>query len=385
MTLQQDITAASQDQKAYLAARDSNPKDLLVYAAKKSGRSPVKIQREFLQLSRSYGRINMVEYIRNGLYDIDRYSDEERANFLSNDLHWDIAHTCNDQAWSGTAEDKVIAGTILEAGGVPVPKTLAILDKSNRIYPGLDKLSTKEACLAFLRAHGSKKLFGKITGGMVSFGAFRIEGWDAETIHCNGHAPMSYEIFLNDFIGNNAYVLQEVQENHDALAPYASALATVRMVNFLGKDGLHVPVAIIKLPQGDNIADAFWRPGNLACDIDVETGTIRTVTQRGLETEFLEDHPVTAGLKGLQLPFWQQLLEINERAAHVFEPIRHQAADIAITPNGPVMVELNYGGGFDLPQYASGRGLLTPEVRAFLAECGVDLTPRKKKGFFSRK
>ena len=47
--------------------------------------------------------------------------------------------------------------------------------------------------------------------------------------------------------------------------------------------------------------------------------------------------------------------------------------DVAITPDGPSLIEINSGGAFDLPQLASGRGLLTDEVQAFFAACGVRL------------
>ena len=41
--------------------------------------------------------------------------------------------------------------------------------------------------------------------------------------------------------------------------------------------------------------------------------------------------------------------------------------DIAITPAGLMLIEINTGGSFTLPQFASGRGFLTDEVRAFFA------------------
>ena len=44
--------------------------------------------------------------------------------------------------------------------------------------------------------------------------------------------------------------------------------------------------------------------------------------------------------------------------------------DIGITPAGPVLIEINTGGGFDLPQLASGEGFLTDEVRDFFRACG---------------
>ncbi len=373
------------DQASYYAVRDRSNVELLAYAAKQSGKSPVVIQREFSAMAASTGQINLVEYVRTGLFRAERFTADERARFISNDLHWPITHKCNNNGWVAVAEDKVVAATLLRVGGVATPETLAVIDRSARLYPGLPKVSSESDLSRLLADHAGKPLFCKILDGMVSFGAFRIEHHDASQIVCAGHPPMTPEAFLTSFVGQNVYLVQRALTNHAALTPYASALATVRMINLVSDTQVLCPMAVIKLPQGDNIADAFWRPGNIACGIDVETGRITTVARRGMEMEYLDDHPDVAGLMGLQLPMWTELRQINARAAQLFAPIRYQSTDIAITPDGPVIVELNYGGGFDLPQYANGRGMLTREVRAFFETCGVTFEPKKKGGFFWNK
>ena len=35
-----------------------------------------------------------------------------------------------------------------------------------------------------------------------------------------------------------------------------------------------------------------------------------------------------------------------------------------------MLIEINTGGGYDLPQLASGKGFLTGEVRKFFRDCG---------------
>lgn len=379
------MSVADADRKKYLSARDKSVNELLVYSARKSGRSPLKIYREFRRMAKSHSRINIVEYVRTGLYDIDRFSSEERARFISNDLHWQITHKCNNRGWVSAAEDKILSETLLKAGGVPTPETIAVLDKSPRVYPSLKKIASVQELTDLLQKHSGEPLFCKIVDGMVSFGAFCIERFDANEIVCTGHPPMSYEDFLSDFVGRNVYIIQRKLKNHARLSDYAKALGTVRMVNMVTASGVLCPFAVIKLPQGDNIVDAFWRSGNLACDVDVETGVVRTVARRGIEMEYLDDHPEHPGLMGLELPFWSELREINERAARIFAPIRYQSTDIAITDEGPVIVELNYGGGFDLPQYASGRGMLTQEVRDFFESCSVEFEPKKQFRFLGGK
>ena len=379
------LNAVDLDHQNYLSARDSTHKDLLIHAARRSGRSVLQVQREFRQMTRSHSRLNMVEYVRHGLYRHDDFTNDERAAYISNDLHWDITHKCNNRGWSGAAEDKAVAATLLKAGGLPVPDSLGVIDRSPRIYPGLPRIATPDNLRDLVLAQIGTGIFGKIVDGMVSFGAFQIEAADATHLTCAGHAPMTYETFMSDFVGNNAYILQRKLSNHPDIAAFAPALATVRMVNLVTDHGVHCPIAIIKLPQGDNIADAFWRPGNLACEVDVATGAVRTVAERaGPEVRFHDDHPARPGLMGMIMPHWDKLIEINARAAHIFAPIRYQSTDIAITADGPVIVELNYGGGFDLPQYASGRGMLTPEVRAFFESHGWVFEPVKRRGLFRR-
>lgn len=385
MNIQTPVSAVDLDHQSYLSARDSDHKDLLVHAARQSGRSVFQIQREFRQMARSHSRLNMVEYIRHGLFRHDRFTDDQRAAYISNDLHWDITHKCNNRGWTGAAEDKAVAGLLLSAGGVPTPESLGVIDTSPRIYPGLARIAGPDQLRALLLEQIGTGIFGKIVDGMVSFGTFRIESADATHLTCTGHAPMTYASFMADFVGKNAYILQRKLSNHPDIARHASALATVRMVNMVREDGVYCPLAIIKLPQGDNIADAFWRPGNLACEVDVATGVIRTIAERaGPEVKFHADHPTVPGLMGMTLPHWNTLIEINARAAQIFAPIRYQSTDIAITAEGPVIVELNYGGGFDLPQYASGRGMLTPEVRAFFESHGWSFEAQKRRSLFAR-
>ena len=57
--------------------------------------------------------------------------------------------------------------------------------------------------------------------------------------------------------------------------------------------------------------------------------------------------------------------------SEIFAPVRYQSVDVAITPDGPMLIEINTGGAFDLAQLANGRGFLTDEVQEFFRECGV--------------
>ena len=81
---------------------------------------------------------------------------------------------------------------------------------------------------------------------------------------------------------------------------------------------------------------------------------------------------------------------MNERAELIYAPLRYRSDDIAITPDGLVLVEVNDVGTSDLPQNATGRGLLTPEVRGFYESCGYQFgaeqkSRRKRLSLFGRR
>lgn len=160
--------------------------------------------------------------------------------------------------------------------------------------------------------------------------------------------------------------------NHAFFAPLAEGLATLRMVVLVKPDEVRVPIAVLDLPASGAVANTFWRKGNIGCDVDPATGVIRNVcTLEQLEVRRHDTHPENgAAMIGLTLPMWEETLDMVRRCAMIFAPVRYQSMDVAITDEGPVLIEINTGGGFALPQQVTGKGMLTPEIRSFFEDCG---------------
>ena len=90
----------------------------------------------------------------------------------------------------------------------------------------------------------------------------------------------------------------------------------------------------------------------------------------GPEQRELDHHPDTGGrLEGLTIPDWPALTALALKAAAALPGLRMQAWDIAPTDRGPVLVEVNIGGDFNLPQLAHRTGLMDDRFRTFLAAC----------------
>ena len=363
--------AVTRDRQDFYDVKVSNV-EYMRHAVANSGRAPMTLAREYLRLSRGRGRLPFSEYVQYGVYDAERHSPEDQSRFVSNRLHWPITRICCDMTFQAATEDKWLCSHTLAGSGIRFPRTLAVIDRGDRSYPGTRKISTVDELRDFANSRDALPFFAKENRGICSWGAMVALEADNERIRIDNEGWIGYETFLDRMVADTPYLLQKRERNHAFLARYCDALATVRICILLVGDSVRVPFACLKLPARGTVADSFWRPGNLACDVDPETGEILTIRSKdALGTTDYSEHPGNPEpILGERIPMWTRVLELAERAAWVFEPARYQSMDIAIGDDGPILVEVNTGGGFDLPQLASGRGFLTDEVIAFFRDCG---------------
>ena len=343
-------------------------------AARETGLPLDEVLTRFRELAEGPGRLTADEYIRNGLHLPNRYSDAERAAFLSSDLHWPIVTRVCDMSWYGAVDDKWLCQSILAGASVPVPVTLAVTDRTKRQFPGTPTLRSAADLAGFLFQRKGRPFFAKPVRGIGGHGAILISRVDGTRVHVEGHGAMEPAAFW-DALGPVPYLFQDILENHPVLAKLASHLATIRLNVFVYDDMVTLAFAVLKLPAAGNVLDSPLRPGNIVCDVADPEGVIRSiVTSTGTDRVSHALHPETgAPMLGLALPYWAELRKIAAMAALVFAPLRYQSMDIAITPTGPVVVEVNAGGSLGMVQRATRAGFLQPHVRHFLTVCGVDI------------
>ena len=353
--------------------------EYLRHASRTSGRRPLALVSEYLRLLYGPGRMTLHEYVQYGLHD-PALGDEKRRRFITNTLHWPIVHQCCDMTWQATTEDTWLCARILEGSGIPMPRTLAIIDRTARGYPGTRTVRTPAELrdFALACAGNGAQVFGKENRGVSGFGTFLVREADGDRLHLEGEGWYGYEDCLDGLVGDTVYILQPVERNHAFFSRYTDRLATVRVYLLLTRSGPKIPFTVLKVPGKGNTSDHPWRKGNLACDVDPRTGVIlRASTKDPLGTTEYTGHPDTgARLLGETVPLWDDVLDLARTCSRMFAPVRYQTMDVAVTPEGPVLIEINTGGGFDLPQLASGRGFLTDDVLAFFDECGVRLRGR---------
>ena len=167
-------------------------------------------------------------------------------------------------------------------------------------------------------------------------------------------------------------LIQRALANHPAVARLTNgSLATLRFVTMRTMDGaVQLVSAVLRMPTGDAVVDAFFH-GGLAAPVDLASGRLRRamtlpMAVRGASAD---THPETGvRIEGTPLPDWDAVVALVTRA-HRAVPgaVPLVGWDVALTADGPVLVEGNFPPSAGLMQVPFGVPLgETPVVACLL-------------------
>ena len=338
------------------------------------GKSLAAQASEIWRLRQSFGQLTPKEYYYFGLYDDERFSSEEKERFIGLGVQSQILWRCTDVRWWSIALDKVAFCSFMSSYGFPVLDVQATLHPYRQLASAA-ALKTRADAANFLRHEARYPLFTKPFDGMRSVGSARINAYDCATdelvVHPDRRVPIEEYLEVVSRYVQSGYLFQSLQHPHDNVrAMCGDRLACVRLVVLVGPGGPEPFRAVWKIPAGANVADNFWRDGNLLAGIDLDTGRVtRVIRGVGTEREDITTHPET-GVSFLrrEVPDWQQLKSLCLGAASTIPGISVQGWDVAPSQQGPVLVEVNVGGDFTLPQLGTATGMLDDRFRKFLEE-----------------
>ena len=153
-------------------------------------------------------------------------------------------------------------------------------------------------------------------------------------------------------------IVQPVIEQHTELSRiYPLAVNSVRIDTFDDHGTIRHNAALLRLGCHGRITDNL-SAGGIMVNIDLQSGglaaTARTKARFGTHT--MTRHPDTGeAFAGRRVPYWDQVKETVSRAAIALRPVRAIGWDVAITPDGPVLIEANDDYGiFSLQECAGG-------------------------------
>lgn len=174
----------------------------------------------------------------------------------------------------------------------------------------------------------------KKIGGLAGAGA---ESWQRREGNYFSKTGRLTPRELWDYASQNGLLIQSRLRNHAKIEPLTNgALASLRLVTALHRDGrVSFLGNMLLLPQGDRIHSG----GGRGFAVSWLNGRI---------ARSLPNVPATLAARacGTVLPFWPDCLKLVRQAhREAFASFATLGWDIALTPNGPVLLETNAGWG----------------------------------------
>lgn len=150
-------------------------------------------------------------------------------------------------------------------------------------------------------------------------------------------------------------VAEEAIVQHGAMASLnPSCVNTLRLITITVDGECELVGAVLKVGNGSDVDN--MGAGGLCAPIDMASGVVSGSACVRKEQRH-EVHPLTGvRFEGFEIPFFGEAKELVRRASAVVPQVRFVGWDVAITENGPVLVEGNYYPGNGLWQIPDGRG-----------------------------
>ena len=167
-----------------------------------------------------------------------------------------------------------------------------------------------------------------------------------ELENLTGNAPsLPVTDFFNKYLQANVcagLLVEEYIAQHEVLASFhPSSLNTLRIWVIQRQGAIEVLGAVLKVGRDNQVTDNSIQ-GGLTANVCLSTGELEGLKDTGVSRTCYEAHPNTNCLiKGVILPHWEACLDLSKRVLRAFPGITFVGLDMAIGPDGPVIVELN--------------------------------------------
>ena len=340
----------------------------IVKVAKNFGVSPLTQLKEIFSLRWGAQKLKANEYYDYRVFD-PAFSGSAKREFLGQNgfnalnLAMNPASTMEVKNFVGS---KLVYTRYLEKWGIPTTRTQVFIEAASPVEHKL-VLKDRDAIVTFLQNDAEYPLFGKPHDGSLSIGSVRIDALDGDTLQLGSGAKVSLVRFAEDVLRMypKGFILQSLLVQHADLTRIAgSAIGSIRVVTTHDGTAFRPAYALWKLPAPNAMSDNFWQAGSMLGMIDISQGTVvRCQRGTGLESESLQHHPETGEkIIGTTIPYWEEIIDTVVAAHKKVPELGICGFDVAVTQDGPKIIECNDNPNHGLYQLAARRGVRNPDM-----------------------
>ncbi len=321
-----------------------------------------QISKEFTSLWREHGEIP-IHYFTRFLF---RKEFVNYKDFIPTQTYFRLIYSeaIQNEKYVEILEDKRLFGEFCIKNNIPAPLFIGYNEGSEFTFPDSTKTtkSITELIEFYQNLFKKEALESVFIKKMVSKGGkdiYKITSQNfSDILSQDGKAILS-----GNFIHQAGIV-----QHPDINKIYAGCINTLRFDIAVDEESnLHLLGAVMRFGAGGSYIDNRSM-GGFFISVDAEKGQLlkNGYMQMGFGGKKIEKHPDTGFVfEGFEIPFFHEAVELVFKASSLI-PNKLLGWDIAITPDGPVVVEGNYASNITMTEVAYGGYLKHPIIKEFL-------------------
>ena len=268
--------------------------------------------------------------------------------------------------YSSILRNKLSFALYMEENNLPVPK-IVCFNYKNRFYYNSNILSinSEDELFTFiqkiLQERSLKKIFIKSITGMGGEGCFLLS---------EENLKIEIQKYAREILSQESIFQNVVDQHLEVNKVYPHSLNTIRFDTFIDKNNtIHILSAFMRFGCGGSFVDN-GSSGGIYLSVDLDTGKLKGNSHQLMKYggKQLEKHPDTNFVfESFEIPYFQESKDLIKKAVS-YLPDRIIGWDIAISKDGPIIIEGNDNNSFITPDIAYGGYLKHPLFKEILEE-----------------
>lgn len=257
-----------------------------------------------------------------------------------------IVDRYNPRAYRKISQNKLAEKALFSTYSIPTARLYGVYHAESGYATHGAELCEASDLQALVRQHGLSRLAVKCVEGFEGRG-FDIVEFDDDRSDELYSTALARSLPVGEYLAsrlalsdNCGLILEDAIVQHPSLAALnPSSVNTLRMwVTQHGKQA-RVRSAILKVGAPGSLVD-FTTDGGAYVPVDISTGRLGTPVLRGNDLDPDAAAPFSIP-PGLTIPYFIEACEAAKRALKLFPHTCFAGTDVAITADGPLIVEMN--------------------------------------------
>jgi hypothetical protein len=257
----------------------------------------------------------------------------------------------NDCRYTVFADDKFLFHKLMADAGIPTAKLINVISHNafTNEYKGLNSVNA-EVILNAITADAIviKPVIDSQQGAGVN--VINVNTNIAKKFEVSGDTYDSTELLKKLFSEySGSYLIEEkIQQHSFNHRLYPEAVNTIRVDSLLAKSGeVIINSAYLRIGRNGRKVDNWsGKQGGIGVNVNIQTGAL---SSQGIDycKNLYSEHPDTGvSFSGLEVPYWDEIINMVKEAALQFPNVRSLGWDIVLIENGPLILEVN--GDYDI-------------------------------------